>query len=397
MQRVRPILTIILLFGALAPLALRAEPDPACLAWRRPAATLLVPYFEVDLADPGGRTTLFSVNNASPEPVLARMVVWTDWGIPVLAFDLHLTADDVQPVNLRQVLADGSLPATGSDLDPASFPSCTRPLSNPALEGEELQLLQDRLTGRPVPPEEDLCFSSPQTDTRLAVGFLTADVLNDCSQEIVFPRDEGYFENGGVGLASNRNALWGNFYLLDPASEFAQGFEAVHVAADGERFAPGLGVRTFYGRGSNRSPLASKYRMRFLNGGGFNGSTELLLWTWGLGGLSSDPAPCVRTEPPSHLAFTWLRFHTYDESGELTGSHDITDRERSVWRIRVGEELLPIAPGFGQFDLSFLYFVDTLIGVEVGPTLGWAAPVLSAWNRFSVGFQALPLVEDCYQ
>ena len=35
------------------------------------AATLLVPYFEVDLAHPDGANTLFSVNNASATAVLA--------------------------------------------------------------------------------------------------------------------------------------------------------------------------------------------------------------------------------------------------------------------------------------------------------------------------------------
>ena len=43
-----------------------------------PAATLLLPYFEVDLANPDGVTTLFSVNNASAAPQLAHVTFWTD-------------------------------------------------------------------------------------------------------------------------------------------------------------------------------------------------------------------------------------------------------------------------------------------------------------------------------
>ncbi|MBP9144591.1 MAG: hypothetical protein KBI44_08920, partial [Thermoanaerobaculia bacterium] len=38
-----------------------------------PAATLLLPYFEVDLADPSGVTTLMSINNASATAVLAHV------------------------------------------------------------------------------------------------------------------------------------------------------------------------------------------------------------------------------------------------------------------------------------------------------------------------------------
>ena len=39
-----------------------------------PAATLLLPYFEVDLDDPAGVTTLMSINNASATAVLAHVV-----------------------------------------------------------------------------------------------------------------------------------------------------------------------------------------------------------------------------------------------------------------------------------------------------------------------------------
>ena len=84
----------------------------SCRVANQPAATLLVPYFEVDLNDPDGATTLFSVNNASAKPALARMVLWTDWGVPTLAFDIYLTGYDVQTLNLRDLFT-GTLPRTG--------------------------------------------------------------------------------------------------------------------------------------------------------------------------------------------------------------------------------------------------------------------------------------------
>src|ERR1044071_8165429 len=52
-----------------------------------PAATLLLPYFEVDIANPNGVTTLFSINNASATAVLAHVTVWTDQSVPALDFD----------------------------------------------------------------------------------------------------------------------------------------------------------------------------------------------------------------------------------------------------------------------------------------------------------------------
>jgi hypothetical protein len=83
-----------------------------------PAATLLVPYFEVDLADPAGVTTLFSINNASAAPALAHVIFWTDWSAPTIDFDLYLTGYDVVSVNVRDVFQSrtgnpgGDLPRT---------------------------------------------------------------------------------------------------------------------------------------------------------------------------------------------------------------------------------------------------------------------------------------------
>src|SRR5262249_53882564 len=61
-----------------------------------PAATLLLPYFEVSpCSDPNGVTTLFSVNNASATAILAHVVVWSDLSVPVLDFNIYLTGYDV--------------------------------------------------------------------------------------------------------------------------------------------------------------------------------------------------------------------------------------------------------------------------------------------------------------
>src|SRR5436309_9338206 len=72
-----------------------------------PAATLLLPYFEVDAANGSGITTLFSINNASATAVLAHVTVWTDLSVPVLDFNVYLTGYDVQSLNLRDILING--------------------------------------------------------------------------------------------------------------------------------------------------------------------------------------------------------------------------------------------------------------------------------------------------
>src|SRR3954470_18535532 len=75
-----------------------------------PAATLLLPYFEVDLDDPNGLTTLFSINNASSSEEIAHVVVWSDLSVPVLDFNVDLTGYAVQTINLRDIFIDGLLP-----------------------------------------------------------------------------------------------------------------------------------------------------------------------------------------------------------------------------------------------------------------------------------------------
>src|SRR3984893_14830510 len=98
----------LVLVGALA----LAAPMSAviCTIDAVPAATLLLPYSEVDLNNPNGLTTLFSVNNASAVEVLVHVVIWSDLSVPVLDFNIYLTGYDVQSVNLRDIIINGNMP-----------------------------------------------------------------------------------------------------------------------------------------------------------------------------------------------------------------------------------------------------------------------------------------------
>ena len=131
-----------------------------------PAATLLLPYFEVDLDDPNGVTTLMSINNASATAVLAHVVLWTDLSVHVLDFNVYLTGYDVQSINLRDILVLGNLPLTASDgQDPfdtispqgpvsqdINFASCggILPYNNPALDATYIDHVQSTLTGQEI-------------------------------------------------------------------------------------------------------------------------------------------------------------------------------------------------------------------------------------------------------
>src|SRR5438105_1162117 len=83
--------------------------DDTCDISVAPAATLLLPYFEVDFKSSAAtaRTTLFTITNVSYIPQIAHVVVWTDWSFPALDFNIFLTGYDVQPINLYDIFARG--------------------------------------------------------------------------------------------------------------------------------------------------------------------------------------------------------------------------------------------------------------------------------------------------
>src|SRR5260370_26506207 len=102
-----------------------------CTLDKVPAATLLVPYFQVDLKNKKGKgaDTLFSIDNASATAILVHVVIWSDLSVPVLNFNVYLTGYDVQTIDMRDVI-DGFLPQTASARqDPTDKISPKGPLS----------------------------------------------------------------------------------------------------------------------------------------------------------------------------------------------------------------------------------------------------------------------------
>src|SRR3954453_1516633 len=100
-------LTALALFAILAAVSASAgvrDNDDTCDIKVGPAATLLLPYFEVDISGESGQTTLFTITNVTRYPQLPHVTLWTDGAYPVLTFNLYLTGYDVQSINLADVL-----------------------------------------------------------------------------------------------------------------------------------------------------------------------------------------------------------------------------------------------------------------------------------------------------
>jgi hypothetical protein len=269
-----------------------------------PAATLLLPYFEVDLDRPDGLTTLLSINNASAAAAVAHITLWTDESIPTLDFDVYLTGYDVQTINVRDIF-NGDLPRTadaGSDLadtispkgslsQDISFPGSTGPCAQPyllngALSATLIEHLRKSHTGQ-FSPLYGGCSGANYGDN-IARGYITVDSVVSCN--LSFPSDAGYFTT----LADNRNVLWGDFAYVLPGEDSAVGETLVHIEAcstpsvgNGAGLCPfsfAAGDYTFYARYNavagqdQREPLATTFATRYVQGGAFSGGTDLIVW-----------------------------------------------------------------------------------------------------------------------
>jgi hypothetical protein len=374
-----------------------------------PAATLLVPYFEVDLNNPNGITTLFSVNNASATAILTHVTVWTDQSVPALDFDLYLTGYDVQTINLRDIFVGGNLPRTASaGQDPGdtisnkgpvsqdiNFASCSGvlPYANPAISASFKAHLQAWFTGNASPATGN-CAGAHIRDG-IARGYVTVDTVSSCN--LLFPSSPGY-----TALLTTQNVLWGDVFYVNPGQNFAQGETVVHIEACPVGSTTCVLDHSFYGRYNGglptdrREPLPTTLAARFVNGGAFNGGTSYLVWREG--NQAAAGYSCSAQGPAAWFPLDSAQIVVFDEeenpvqqntcpSGDPTCSQTITIPNEAQ-RVSVAEDLL--AP----FDFGWVYM--NLQHSKLTPyadpfAQAWVIAVMDAEGRFSVGFDAIQL------
>lgn len=394
-----------------------------------PAATLLIPYFQVDVSDQAcagsdGATTLVSVNNAGKLPTLAHLTFWTDQGIPALWFDIYLTGYDVQTFNLRDVFCLGDLPSTGFAVSHqgalsspnVAFEGCnntTTPGAGPvwfpdeAINSTFRAHLKAWLTGNESPSTHN-CAGSGQLGDHVAVGYVTIDQGERCSE--THPANPAYFSSGSLGF---RNVLWGDFILVDPANDFSQGFTAVPIEAKDpngpEAFAPGQ--HTFYGRyvgasaSDQREPLGTTTAARFATGGAFDATT---FYVWREGNQQASAYFCNLPGPSS-----WYPLGLGNPSG--VGAIAIFDERENFLEPAQGPSALEpptsvapnqtnavsVGPGqlydTGSFHFGWIYqnlqstAVSAIYGEGDVAAQQYTLVALSAAGRYSVGLDGFQL------
>jgi len=382
-----------------------------------PAATLLLPYFEVDLGSPAGRTTLFSVNNAGEKSVVAHVVLWTDISVPTLAFDVYLTGYDLQTINLRDIF-QGNLPRTADAArDPQdllsprgffsrddTFPGCTA-LPPQALSADAADDLRRSHAGLPLARFGDKCAGLFYGEPAVMRGYATIDVVKDCT--LLRPGDSGYF--GAAGVAGFDNVLWGDFFYVDPTGNFAQGENLVRLEADPARFGPGSA--TFYARYVNgsgadaREPLARKWASRFSNGGAFDGGTHLVVWRDGP--WTHQPFVCLQSPVfPPGVPQAQRGLLVFDEEEQvfdamapyapcpfLCPPQPIpVPFPVAATLVAVGGADLPVPFDFGWLLTDLAVERD---GAADPYAQAWVGEIHSAQGRFSVGLEGTQLDSVC--
>jgi hypothetical protein len=382
--------------------------DDTCDIKVGPAATLLLPYFEVELQNPSGRTTLFAITNVSRYPQIARVTLWTDWSYPVFTFNVFLTGYDVQSINLRDILVGGII------APPAGTSSTTTPgsLSAPNGGNGNLDLSIAPCTNLPGSISKTITTAMATVFTTGvltgglaacptgvggvhadAIGYATIDVVANCGTTM--PSDPLYYTNDLLF----DNVLIGDYQQLGPqpagtsapASFDAAGNPMVHIRAVPEGGGAGGGLvatglpYTFYDRytpaanrtADRRQPLPSTFAARFIQGGTTAFATNLTIWRETYGGVSCADVRDVSVMPAAEI----VRFDehgnasTYPPCTTLCGPHYIDMPATSS--TASSSENYPFMPGndvggWLYLDLnnggSTRYSVTTDVGGAPGPT-----------------------------
>jgi hypothetical protein len=423
-----------------------------------PAATLLLPYFEVDLGNAtNGVNTQFSINNAAAAAAIAHVTLWTDQSIPTLNFDVYLTGYDRQTLSVRDIF-NGTLPRTadrGADASDANSPSpppgtaqaanvnpftgpftpgvstefdfggssgpCVAAYTNPVLDNFRVTNLRAAHTGQNAPAYGG-CLGANYGDN-IARGYITVDSVTQCN--LLFPSSATYFSGG---IADTRNILWGDYYYVNHAQNFAQGETLVHIescptpaAGTGGRHCPfAQGSYTFYGRYTavsgqdQREPLATTFATRFDIAG--NTTTDLIVWRDSKTVPTGVNAPytCGAVNRPAWFPLNQTDVVAFDEqenpqdlcftgdvaSPPIGGAQTCFPLEAQRVSMQggnvIGSDPTPNA-GRGWIYLNLNTTVSGVSYPAANPaiTQAWVTTVMGADGRFSVGYDAIKLDSAC--
>ena len=378
-----------------------------------PAATLLLPYFEVEIDKHvlEAKNTIFSVVNTSKVPQIARVTVWSDEGYPALWFNIFLTGYGVQPISMYDVIGRGVVPVATSQA-PAGAKSMSNG-ENPrfvnidacgATSGEippsTLTSLQSVLTNGTGATTG--CRVGSQHDN--ATGYVTVDVVNSCSN--LSPLDISYYSQ----VLSFDNVLTGDYERIDPDTKlgnYAGGNPLVHLKAVPEGGGPTNKTAlpyTFYDRYTpagarkidRRQPLPASFAARYIQGGKAKFYTDYVVWREG---VSVGAATCTS----ANEAMTFEPAVRFDESENpaVLATSKLTNTPMST-SVPTNSDMFPPVTGFNVTGWMLLN-LDNKAGTRTlgnpystqRPSQNWLIVRLSAEGRYAVDYDATTLRNGC--
>jgi hypothetical protein len=290
-----------------------------------------------------------------------------------------------------------------------NFASCANTLPPPATIGSlYTSHLQAALTGAPSALLGGLCSGQNLGDD-IARGYITVDTVNSCSTQ--FPGDPGYFTT----RATFQNVLWGDYFHVNSAENFAQGDVLVHIEAASASysgnaytaFAPG--EHTFYGRyvaanaTDNRESLPSIYGARYLNGGSFTGGTQFNVWRDSTtpnstGFKCSSGAPAWYPLGMTEVVVFDEQENPVTQQGCSVSPCPVDDPlaiPAEAQKVVVGSENLPVDQPFGWIFMNFNTSVPAGGVYADGYAQAFVSNNMDASGRFSVGLSAVSLNQLC--
>jgi len=399
--------------------------DDSCDIAVLPAATLLLPWFDVDInADLAvAKTTLFTVVNTSQRPQIARVTLWTDLAYPLMSFNLFLTGYDVEGVNLYDVIARGVLPGATNANSPGS-----RSLPNDANPNFRPGAAFSCSTAPPVPIPSNIltdirvaltagvlpsCGAQVGAKHTTAQGYVTIDVVADCN--LAVPTDPAYMSD-----LLYDNVLTGDYLWVDPGpitGNLAGGVPLVHIRAVPEGGLPGAVVPTnlpytFYDRYTpsdartmdRRQPLPSTFMTRFIQGGPGTLNTELRIWREGVVAPNASCRSYITNFGTAMATTENIRFDEHENPTMLGGYifeppyllGPIVLRPASSISTATGE--LPPLSTSGDLG-GWLYLNLNNKGSaaysKARPSQNWVVTSMSAEGRFQAAFDATMLGNGC--
>ncbi len=365
------------------PRVITTDNNASCDISVSPAATLLLPYFEVDVAKPvnDATNTIFSIINTSRAPQIARVTVWTDYAHPALWFNVFLTGFDVEPISLYDVLVDGKLPPF-----PAAAADACRPAAGDLPDAVSAQLRQMLTTG--VVASSDCKVGGAHT---FATGYVTVDLVNTCSP--VSPLEPVYYSQ----ILAYDNVLTGDYEDVHPdkgIGNFAGGSPLVHIKAipngGGTSTATPLPY-TFYDRYTpaaakrvdRRQPLPSSFMSRFIQGGSSALFTDFVFWREG-----ASPGGCVSTSSAMPVA-TVVRFDEF-ENPTMTA---IAPSSPATASLSTASSIFP--PLAGASLSGWMYIDLDNHGLSSRPSQNWITVQMRAEGKYGVTYDAIALKNGC--